>query len=456
MDKFTDKYINSWKILKKSVIGFEFEFYTERSYYKLLELLNRELHPIKVHGARKYHSSINVDENNFKIEPDLSGGYDMVEMITGPLPYNDAKIILLKILKLLKDYANTNEKTSLHINISFDDDEKQIGNINPLKLILNVDEDRIYDLFPKRKDNFYAMSVKNLIPFKDFDFIGSAAHIIENNIELPETRYRGININKIKEGRLEFRYIGGKNYHLETKKIIELLDYFIILSWNSIDENITKEDRKLLLNYLNKNINNFKKFKRVESFIAEFPTIQIEIDKNDSIVTVKSYYSKIYEDIYDLITNIYNLNNCIINYDTSDNKIEVIDAEFKSIMDVDNIRFINCIIDSGRFKHCEFVSSDIRNTHLHNSDIKDSEIYNSKIDNSVIDQTSIVKESYFYGGILNGLMVSGVFRSGKVGTHGEIEKDVKIITDKENYFGFKASPDITGKPETEKDLKKKF
>jgi hypothetical protein len=456
MDKFTDKYINNWNILTKAIVGFEFEFYTERSYYKLLELLNRELYPIKVHGARKYHSSIKVDENNFKIEPDLSGGYDMVEMITGPLHYNDSKIILLKILKILKKHANTNNKSSLHINISFDDKYKNINNLNPLKIILNIDEDKIYNLFPNRKDNFYAMSVKNMIPFKDFDFIGSAAHIIENNIELPDTKYRGININKIREGRIEFRYIGGVGYHLEVSKILELLDYFILISWSSIDKSITKEDRKLLLNYLNKNINNFKKFKKVENFIAEFPSIQLEIDKNDEIVIVKTYYSEIYDEIYELISNIYNLNNCIINYDTSDRKIEIIDADFKAILDIENVKFINCIINSGRFKNCDFVSSEIKNVHLHNCDIKDSDIFNSKIENCIIDQTSIIKESYFYGGLLNGFMESGVFRAGKIGDYGEIDKNVKIITDSENYFGIIPTKDNKGNISDITKDKKKF
>ena len=433
MQNFTNKYINKWNILTKSIIGFEFEFYTEKSYYKLLELLNRELHPIKVHGYRKYHSSMEVDENNFKIEPDVSGGYDMVELITGPIPYNDSKIILLKILKILKTHANTNDKCSLHINISFED--KDINNLNPLKIILNVDEDMIYDLFPNRKNNFYAMSVKNMIPFKDFDFIGSASNIIENNIELPNTKYRGININKINKGRLEYRYIGGNNYHLETKNIIELLDYFILLTWDCIDVKINKNDRSLLLDYLNNNINNFKKFKRLENFIGEFPTIQLEIDKNSSMLIIKTYYSEIYNEIYDLITNIYNLNNCIINYDTSTRTIEVIDANFKVILDIKDIRFIESIIDSGIFRNCEIISCEIRNAHLHTNDITNSEIYNSKLENCNIDQTTTIKDCYFYGGVLNGTMNGGVFRDGKIGEFGEIMNNVKIITDNENYFG---------------------
>lgn len=435
MQKFTDKYINNWKILTKSIIGFEFEFFTERSYYKLLEILNRELYPIKVHGFRKYHSKMKVDNNNFKIEPDLSGGYDMIELITGPMHYNNAKLILLKILNFLKKYANTNEKSSLHINISFDDQSKNIQKVNLLKIILNVDEDIIYDKFPERKNNFYAMSVKNIIPFKDFDFIGSASNIIENNIELPDTKYRGINLNKVKDGRIEFRYIGGNNYHLKSKDILELLDYFIILTWNSINEPINNDDRKKLLNYLSKNINNFKKFKKIENFISEFPSIQLEIDKNSSIVMLKSYYGYFFDDLYELIINVYNLSDCIINYDSTNKKLEIIDADIKAILDVKFIKFINCNITSGRFIDCNFEDCEIKNNHLHKCNIKNSEIYNSKLENCIADQSTIITDSYFYGGLLDGIMTSGVFRSGKIGNYGTLEKNVKIITDNDNYFG---------------------
>ena len=186
MKKFSSKYINYYNILKYAVIGFEFEFYTKKPYYKLLELLNRELAPIKTWGKRKYHSEMKTDAENFKIEPDLSGGVDLVELITGPLPYVEAKVILFKILKLLQDNAYTDEKCSIHINISFDKKSgRELNELNPLKLILDIDEDLVYKFFPNRKNNFYAKSVKKLIPFKDYKFSTDAMNLIISNIELP-------------------------------------------------------------------------------------------------------------------------------------------------------------------------------------------------------------------------------------------------------------------------------
>ena len=50
MKKFSEKYINNWDILQNAVVGFEFEFYADKSYYKLLEHLNNVLNPIKISG----------------------------------------------------------------------------------------------------------------------------------------------------------------------------------------------------------------------------------------------------------------------------------------------------------------------------------------------------------------------------------------------------------------------
>ena len=144
MEKYSDKFLNQYNKLKNAKIGFEFEFYMrDISFYKTLELLNIELNPIKVWGFRQYHSEFTPDVNNFKIEPDLSGGSNMCEMVTGPMPYYDAKHYFLKIVKFIQNYGYTNEKCSIHFNISFNND-KDLNDLNILKLILNMDENEVY------------------------------------------------------------------------------------------------------------------------------------------------------------------------------------------------------------------------------------------------------------------------------------------------------------------------
>jgi hypothetical protein len=436
MKTFSNHYINYHKILTQAIVGFEFEFYTKKPYYKLLEILNRELNPIKVWGFRKYHSEMTPDEMNFKIEPDLSGGIDLVELVTGPMPYVDAKIILMKILQILQENGETDEKCSIHVNISFDDEsERTITELNQLKLILNIDEDYIYNLFPNRKNNFYAKSVKKIIPFKEFKYSTDAIGIITSNLELPDTKYYGVNIKNYTKGWLEYRYIGGTDYQFKTKEIIDLMDYFVLTTWNNLDKEMTEDDNELLLDYLSDNISNFKKFNDLENFIGEFPTIRLEVDKQDQFHILKTYYNVIYDKLFDLVSNVYSLSDIIINYDTETMNMELIDGYIKGIFDLKYLNFISCQIIDGVYYKCEIYESDVKDAHLESCKIVDCEIYNTKMTNCDVNSQCILENVYFYGGFLNGEMKSGVFRGGTIGPDAIIGENVKLVTNDDNYFG---------------------
>jgi len=438
MDKYTDKYINNFNILNNAVIGFEFEYYCEISLYKQLELLNRELSPITIKPYRVYHSSFEPTENVWKIEPDLSGGFDMVELVTGPLPYVNAKIYLLKVLKILqRPEFKTDDKCSIHVNISFDKDKttKVLDKLNKLKLILNVDENFVYKYFPDRENNFYAKTVKKLIPFKSYDFSNNAAELLVNSLELPDTKYYGINLLNIFDGRVEYRYIGGVDYEKKSAEIIDLVDYFVELTWNCIDNPLDEDDMEELEDYLSDNINQFKNFTKLDNFIAEFPSIDLQVDLNPDLLILRTYYEQMYDDIYDIITNIYNLNNCIINYNTENQRLELVNANFKTIFDIKRLDIIDSVIDGGTFVNCNIVNCDIKNAHLSNCTIIYTDVYNSKLESSKIHEGTILNDSYVFNCLLDGLMKGGIFRSGKVGENGELDSKVKIVTSGNNYFG---------------------
>lgn len=453
MKKFSNYYINYHNILKNSIIGFEFEFYTSKSYYKLLEVLNRELSPIKVWGFRKYHSDFKPDDKNFKIEPDLSGGNDMIELITGPMNYTDSKIILLKILNIIQNNAYTDEKCSIHINISFDKNkvDNTLDDLNPLKLILDIDEEYILTMFPNRKNNFYAKTVKKLIPFKEYKYSLNAIDHIQSNIELPNTKYYGVNIKDYIKGRLEYRYIGGTDYQYKTREILELMDYFILLTWNCIDKQLDDDDVEKLLDYLSDNIANFKKFNDLENFIGEFPSIRLEVDKNNDFFIVKSYYNKLYDKLFDLLNNTLNLNDAVVNYDTDTNKIEIVESFIKGIFDLKYFNFIDCEIIEGTYYKSEFNECDIKNCHIESCKIVDSEVFNSKLTNCEVNSDTILDKVYFYGGMMNGEMKSGIFRGGVIGPDAIIGDGVKLITDDDNYFGTSIKNGVDKK--SQKDIK---
>jgi hypothetical protein len=439
MKKYSEAFINDTNILKWARIGFEFELYmTDLSYYKTLELLNQYLEPVQVHGFRKYHSDFKPDANNFKIEPDLSLGANGVELITGPLEYFTAKHYLIKILKFIQDYGYTTEKCAIHFNISFSEEcDKNLNNLNILKLILSTDEDEIYRAYPSRKGNVYAKTVKKVIPFKEYDYNSVAVDSIKNTLRLPDDKYYGINflhINNPRESqRLEYRYIGGSEYEKNIGQILYFMDRFILDVWESIDGTFTNKNVKDLETYLKMNISNFKNFSKYNNFLTDFPTIAIQIDQVGDYDIVNAYYPRIFNKLYTIIDSTDSLKDCIINYVTVFQKFEIIDTKVKLTQNVKDFDFINCTVVDGIFDECHFVNCEIQNCQIIKSKIHGSRVSKTKLLNTGVEASEI-KDCFFMNGYLNCDMIGGVFRSGKLGPYANISSETKVVRDSDNFF----------------------
>lgn len=447
MKKYSDKFLNQSQKLKNARIGFEFEFYVkDLSFYKTLEMLNIELTPVKVWGFRKYHSDFTPDKDNFKIEPDLSGGSNMVELVTGPLDYYNAKYYLIKIISFIQKYGYTNDKCSVHFNLSFTDEEKDLNDLNILKLILNTDEDEIYNVYPTRKGNVYAKSVKKIIPYKDYDFFNVPIGSVKNNMRTPNDKYFGINflhINEDKEKqRLEYRYIGGKDYEKNTGQLIYFLERFIIDVHDSINCGFDSEDINRLEEYLEENIRLFKNFSKYENFLVEFPSLVLQIDQRNDYDLVNAYYGRIYSKIYSIVDSTDGLTECMINYVTQTQTLEIVDATLKATSTISNIDLINCNLE-GVFENCNLVGCDVRNSQLSKSRITHTDVDNSKVLACKVDGSSL-NNCYFMEGYLNGDMNGGVFRSGDLGPYASLDSDVKIVDETENFFDTKYDDESKG------------
>jgi len=447
MKKYSDKFLNQSSKLKNARIGFEFEFYMkDLSYYKTMELLNQELTPVRVWGFRQYHSDFTPDEKNFKIEPDLSGGSNMVELVTGPLSYYDAKYYLIKIVKFIQTYGYTNEKSSIHFNLSFNDNEKNLNDLNILKLILTTDEDEIYRIFPSRKDNVYAKSVKKMIPYKEYDFFNIPISVVKNNLRTPNDKYYGINflnINNDKDTqRLELRYIGGKDYEKNIGNLIYFMDRFIINVYDSIDTDFTSEDVNKLEEYLEEHISLFKNFSKYDNFIVDFPTIQLQIDQVGSYDLISAYYPNIYTKLYNVIDATDGLKECIINYVTLTQTVEVVDARIKTTSTLRGYDLINCETE-GIFEDCFFIGSEITNSQMSKCKLQQSSAQNSKVLNCRVEMSDLTN-CYFMEGYLNGDMFGGVYRSGKLGPYATMDSEVKVVTDDQNFFDTKFDTETKG------------
>ena len=429
---FSSIHLNDYKILNQAVVGIEVEFYSNISYTKLLELINIEFNPIKIWGFNEYHSLFKPDSSNFKIEPDYSGGPDMVELITGPMAYNESIIILIKLLSFIKKYGSTDEKCSIHLNISFKNID--VTTINKLTLILDIDENYIYDKFPSRKGNIYAKSVKNMIPYKEWDSAESAALLMSNSIHLPdETKYYGINIGAINRGWVEYRYIGGKDYQNKQSTILECLDYLILLTYGNINNILNDEHKIKIRSYLGEKINLYKKYKKYELLQANFPELDIQIDKNNDPSIIEAIYSTIYDRIYDLIGT-SRVGPATVNYDTNDCKFEVMNTRIVGGINLLRADFINCDIEDTRIIDSDLISCNIFKSHIEHCEVCETEVKNSKLNECVIKDGSNIIDSYITLSTIDDATIDGgVFKPGSI-TKNTIIKNNAILPKRNNFW----------------------
>lgn len=430
MNTFSFKFLNDFDILSKSKIGFEFEFYSNHSFIKTMELLTLVDTSIEIFAFNSYHNDFELTDSKFKIEPDYSGGSDMVELITGPMDYIKAKLILIKVLKFIRENGHTDEYCGIHVNISFDDID--LVKLNPIKFIFNFDENIIFNLFPNRRNNIYAKSIRYIIPFEYWDNPEIALNNILRSLQLPKhLKYYGVNFSKLKNNYLEFRYLGGKNYEDRTDDILTLMDYFIIQTYKA-NEEINEEDKIKLLYYLEENMSWFENFTTYESYLQSSINITINVDCNKDYNYINTYWGMFKDKLFDLIKNCTEIKQLLLNYNTDTKRVELIDGIIENGTNL-SFDFINCKISNSTLIKSDIINCEVNDGHIYNSNVYDSELTNIKIKQCIVKNGKVI-DCLFDGKLLDTTMSGGVFRSGRLGSNGELDSTVKVVGSKDSFW----------------------
>jgi hypothetical protein len=410
----------------------EFEFYSNFSLPTTAIELSKALGR-NVKYINEYHPNIKPEHDCFLLTPDYSGGSDMVELITSPLSYQEARIVLTTVYKILDKIGYTDDTSGMHINISFK--SKDITKINLLKLMLIMDETRVYDIFPSREDNIYCRSVKNYLPYSGFDYTDISPSLIASTFSFDtENRYYGINLSTIKNGRIEYRYIGGVDYIKQLDPCLDLLDYFVITTNNSFNS-LTVSETNALKTHLDAKMKEHKGLSTLSGFIARYPNVGLEVNRNITYDYVNSFYSSIYEKLFVLLKSLKNITDkekeFTINFDTENNQLEVVNYNGEITGLLRDVVFIRCEILGGDYTGCEFYNSEIKNANLTGSVTTGTDIYESKLLETNCVKYSSLTDCYFTKGFLDCEMTGGVYRDGVLGENGEL---ISVREDRSKTF----------------------
>lgn len=425
--------IHNKDILFNALIGFEFEFFSnydlEEAVSQLKSLLGRD-----IYVGTKAHSDFQPTDKKFKVEPDMSGGKNMLELVTGALPYQDARMVLIKVLAYIKEHGYTTERSAIHINCSFDTkktgDLYRIKKMNVLKFILDFNENQVYKFFPQRENSVYAKSIKWILPrAENYFFDGNT--ISSMNFEYPMSKYYGINFSKAEKGYLEFRYLGGKDYEDRTTDLLHLTDLFLLQMWNATENPSFTANNKLELKRIleaNKHIIDGRKDWRIL-----FPVdgdIKLTIDMSDSSVKLDMYWPQIREKVIKLFTH-GGIEGGRINYDTDAGRIQIKDAFMKMCFELEVYEFVDCKIRgsvySSDFYGCDIEGSDIRMCAL----FQGSNVKESKVQSCYVSESTYLENCYVFGidTYFEGQMQGGIFREGRF-THKASFVETEIVQSK--------------------------
>lgn len=405
-------------VLLNSKIGYEFEFYSNYSVEDTAEKLARYLGK-KISVFDESHSDFKVTPDHYKIEKDYSGGKKLMELVTASLPYQEARVTLIKVLKWIKENGYTNSRCGMHFNISFNDEKMGssfLTSMNRLKFILDFDEDKIWKDYPDRQNSVYAKSIKFVIPADKLS-LETAKNVTQGDFIFPTEKYYGVNFLKLEKNYLEFRYLGGEDYEKKTDKLLATQDFFIESLYKSASRpKFDSEDKKKLTKILDKHRDAIEAYRSFKLFKENFPDIGILVNMDTDDRNINSFWSKIREKIFELLTE-GTLKKGIINYDSNTGKIQVKDADLKGAFKLEEIDIVDCTNVRGIVNKCDVFGTTLEGAEIYESNLFDRcKTMNCKLKDCYVNTSSTIEDSYFCGknGVMNGTMKNGIFREGKI------------------------------------------
>ena len=388
---YTNEQLNA---IYASKIGLEFEFFANEGLDEVKRSLSTVLNK-RIQIEEKAHSEFTPSNEVFKLEPDNSGGTGMIELVTGPMPFVESKLIIAKTLKWIRENGSTNERCSIHINIAFDGKKlgtpTNVSNLDIGKFVLNFDENKIYEAFPNRKDSVYAKSIKFIVPLSGMTQ-PSPERISWKNYMFVSEKYYGVNFSKLPKNYIEFRYLGGKDYEKKYNTIMNLTEHFVLSLYETLMyPKYTDVDLKRLDSILEKHSGIVESYKDYQTFKKKFPKIKLMVDLKTYDQIVETFYPKMREEIFKLLT-LAGLKEGLINYDADTGKMQLKNAELMKCFEISGIDIVDCKIQ-GNVIGCDIFSTELINSSTFECKLfRATDTIDSKIEDSYVSRNVAVKD----------------------------------------------------------------
>lgn len=423
------------ELFSSTILGLTFEFYSS----KATEFIIEELSNVTMKNI--------VITNDYNHEPSYTRAV-LIKEYEGEKPrysfkmaqqrYDSIVPILKEVLSWISETSQCTQDTLLRVNMTFDHKHLQtlhtISKMNPQKLILKINEDYIYQRFPLQEDSPYAFSVKHISPMSETTYTQDLLKNVNYIIGIPQESYYGINFKDQTRGILEYNYIGGESYAEKQNEILEIIQYYVLTTYQSLNE---IEYNKEEIRTLKKLTEEFNKIQEVyydpSLFSTLYPEVKVMVDLRMDEQLIKTYWHKIRNQLFETVIN-QKMSKGTFNYD-SDHAVFQLKNASLNCSKLKNFDLVQCDV-RGILENCNFVSCEINEARVYNSKI----VYNSEVNDSylkqvTIDQKNVVERCFIENNreLLNCDITNSIIKFAGIGKNARLDESTVVIDKQHDY-----------------------
>jgi len=423
------------EVYNSALIQFIFEFYCSKESTFIVEDFQKILRKNIIITDNEnifptYSSSILLKE--------YDGKRPRYQFKVGPQKYSEISTFLNTMLFWINENVSLDKTTLLKVGLNYDFRELQtissISHIDVGKLILHIDENYIYERFPEMRNNSSALSIKRLFPYNMSSNASSVVNLI-NNFRVPIGKFYGIDLTEQTKGEIFFNYIGGEKYSEKVKEIYELLEYYIITTYQVLNSNEYTNSMISELNRLTEEYRIFRKcYYNPKRFFDVYKDFKVLIDLNGNPNLIETQWFQLRDHIAKLILE-SNIKKCKFNWDTEIGVFQIKEAVSNNMI-IDGFQIVDCQL-SGLLENCHFWGSKIKDSRIINSTfVNENTISYSYLNKVRVDRENKIDQSIIsnYGEIINCDVNNSIIKNAGIGEKAKLDENCLVVNPKETIF----------------------
>lgn len=422
------------EVFNATSIALTFEFYSSKSDKFIVEELSKlTAKNVLLSNIPTYKTSF----GNSTLIKDYEGNKPKYSFSLHMQKYSSVITIMKEILDWITETSDCKLDTLMRVNISFDKEHlktlRDISQIDTNKLVLKLDEKYIYERFPEQEKSSFACSVKQLMPVSNISYTQNIIKNVNYVIGKPIEDYYGINFDDIANNIIKFNYIGGEDYADKKKEIQEVLEYYILTLYQTLNE---QEYSRSEINELESLTDNFMKIQEAyydqASFFKLFPDVKVYVDMVKDEQMIKTFWATIRSKLFESVIN-HNMTKGEFNYDTDDSQFQLRNAKLKCF-NLSNFDLVKCEI-SGIVKDSNLIACKVEHARIYNSKIVfNNNIKTSYLEHATIDKNNKIEKCVVENNneMINCQIIDSVIKFAGIGRSAKID-DTTVIIDREEF-----------------------